>query len=90
MGPPPQKIRNIYGAAKIYDTRVGKDPDFPEELLNDITKVDIHKLTKFNKQELCVMTEIILRYYQLQYLNQDIHEMCYPTMFLDDINLWYT
>ena len=35
LGFPPQKIRNIYGAAKIYDTRVGKDPDFPDELLND-------------------------------------------------------
>lgn len=28
LGFPPQKIRNIYGAAKIYDTRVGMDPDF--------------------------------------------------------------
>lgn len=28
LGFPPQKIRNIYGAAKIYDTRVGTDPDF--------------------------------------------------------------
>lgn len=28
LGFPPQKIRHIYGAAKIYDTRVGKDPDF--------------------------------------------------------------
>ena len=35
LGFPPQKIRNIYGAAKIYDTRSGTDPDFPEELLND-------------------------------------------------------
>ncbi len=35
LGFPPQKIRNIYGAAKIYDTRSGTDPDFPEELLED-------------------------------------------------------
>lgn len=35
LGFPPQKIRKIYGAAKIYDTRSGTDPDFPEELLND-------------------------------------------------------
>jgi adenylosuccinate synthase len=35
LGFPPQKIRNIYGAAKIYDTRSGIDPFFPEELLED-------------------------------------------------------
>ena len=35
LGFPPQKIRNIYGAAKIYDTRVGIDPFFPENLLED-------------------------------------------------------
>ena len=35
IGFPPQKIRNIYGAMKIYDTRSGTDPFFPEELLND-------------------------------------------------------
>ena len=35
LGFPPQKIRRIYGAAKIYDTRVGVDPDFSEDLLND-------------------------------------------------------
>ena len=35
LGFPPQKIRKIYGAAKIYDTRVGVDPEFNEELLND-------------------------------------------------------
>ena len=28
LGFPPQKIRNIYGAAKVYDTRVGVDPYF--------------------------------------------------------------
>jgi adenylosuccinate synthase len=35
LGFPPQKIRKIYGAAKIYDTRAGTDPDFPEDLLED-------------------------------------------------------
>jgi len=35
LGFPPQKIRKIYGAVKIYDTRSGIDPDFPEELLED-------------------------------------------------------
>lgn len=35
LGFPPQKIRKIYGAAKIYDTRVGIDPEFPDKLLND-------------------------------------------------------
>ena len=33
LGFPPQKIRHIYGATKIYDTRSGIDPDFPESLL---------------------------------------------------------
>jgi len=35
IGFPPQKIRNIYGAAKIYDTRSGEDPLFPSSLLDD-------------------------------------------------------
>jgi adenylosuccinate synthase len=35
LGFPPQKIRKIYGAAKIYDTRAGTDPDFSEDLLED-------------------------------------------------------
>ena len=34
-------IRNIYGACKIYDTRSGLDPDFPEELLNDMELLSI-------------------------------------------------
>ena len=37
LGFPPQRIRNIYGAAKIYDTRVGIDSDFPDSLLYDET-----------------------------------------------------
>ena len=35
LGFPPQKIKHIYGAAKIYDTRSGTDPEFPESLLED-------------------------------------------------------
>ena len=35
LGFSPQKIRHIYGAVKIYDTRVGVDPDFPDKLLED-------------------------------------------------------
>ena len=35
LGFPPQKINNIYGAAKIYDTRVGVDPNFGDNLLED-------------------------------------------------------
>ena len=35
LGFPPQFIKNVFGAAKMYDTRVGTDPLFPPELLND-------------------------------------------------------
>ena len=35
LGIPPQKINNVYGVAKIYDTRSGTDPMFPESLLDD-------------------------------------------------------
>lgn len=35
FGFPPQKVRNVYGAAKIYDTRSGEDPLFPAELLEN-------------------------------------------------------
>lgn len=35
LGFPIQKIRNIYGAIKIYDTRVGIDPEFPDTLNQD-------------------------------------------------------
>ena len=44
LGFSPRKIRNIYGAAKIYDTRVGVDPDFGDELLEDITLSEIAKV----------------------------------------------
>jgi adenylosuccinate synthase len=35
LGFAPQYIRNIFGCAKIYDTRVGKDDDFPDSLLEN-------------------------------------------------------
>ena len=35
LGFPPQLIREIYGASKIYDTRSGIDSIFPENLLDD-------------------------------------------------------
>ena len=35
LGFPPQKKRRIFGAAKVYDTRSGSDPDFPEKLMED-------------------------------------------------------
>ena len=47
LGFPPQKIRNIYGAVKIYDTRAGKDPDFPEELFND---KDLNKIGELGEE----------------------------------------
>lgn len=34
LGFPTQKIRNIWGCAKAYDTRSGEDPLFPNELLD--------------------------------------------------------
>jgi len=41
LGFPPQCINKIYGAAKIYDTRSGVDPEFPEELLKDTELLSI-------------------------------------------------
>lgn len=41
LGFSPKLIRHIYGVAKIYDTRAGEDPLFPESLLDD---VDLKKL----------------------------------------------
>lgn len=35
IGFPPQKIREVWGAAKIYDTKSGEDPRFPNSLLLD-------------------------------------------------------
>ena len=41
LGFPPQLIKTIYGAVKIYDTRAGNDTDFPSELHDDpeLTKI---------------------------------------------------
>jgi adenylosuccinate synthase len=36
LGFSPKLIRHIYGIAKIYDTRAGEDPLFPETLLDDL------------------------------------------------------
>ena len=47
LGFPPQKIRRIYGAAKIYDTRVGIDPDFPDSLLDN---QDLNKVAEIGKE----------------------------------------
>jgi len=35
IGVPSQSIQKIYGVAKIYDTRSGEDPRFPDSLLDD-------------------------------------------------------
>ena len=35
LGFSPKLIKDIYGACKIYDTRVGTDPEFPETLLDN-------------------------------------------------------
>ncbi len=35
LGFSPKAIKNIYGVAKIYDTRSGEDPDFPASLLQN-------------------------------------------------------
>ena len=44
LGIPPQYINKIIGAIKIYDTRSGIDPDFPESLLYDPELAEIGKL----------------------------------------------
>ena len=35
VGFSPKKIKNIYAVAKIYETRSGEDPDFPESLFDN-------------------------------------------------------
>lgn len=35
LGFPPQYIKTVYGAAKIYDTRSGIDPEFPDHLYDN-------------------------------------------------------
>jgi adenylosuccinate synthase len=47
IGFPPQKVRNIYGAAKAYDTRSGEDPLFPASLLDD---PDLSKLGDLGRE----------------------------------------
>ena len=47
LGFSPKKINKIYGAAKIYDTRVGYDPEFPESLLEN---VELDKLCTIGKE----------------------------------------
>jgi adenylosuccinate synthase len=44
VGFPPQKIRNIWGAAKIYDTKSGEDPRFPDSLLDDPKLLNVANL----------------------------------------------
>jgi len=44
VGFPPQKIRRVWGAAKIYDTKSGEDPRFPETLLNDPALLNVANL----------------------------------------------
>ncbi len=44
LGFPTQKINKIYGASKIYDTRSGTDPLFPESLLEDENLMKIIKI----------------------------------------------
>ena len=46
LGFPLQCINNVYGAAKIYDTRSGIDPEFPESLLEDPDLTEIGKVGK--------------------------------------------
>ena len=44
LGFPPQLIRTIYGAAKIYDTRSGIDPEFPDDLLEEADLMKIMEI----------------------------------------------
>jgi adenylosuccinate synthase len=44
LGFSPKLIDNIYGAVKIYDTRSGIDPMFPDELLDDTELIKIGDL----------------------------------------------
>ena len=46
LGFPHQKIRKIYGAVKIYDTRVGIDPEFSDELDNNEELIKIAETGK--------------------------------------------
>jgi len=46
LGFPPQKIRKIWGCAKAYDTRSGKDPEFPDHLSEDFHLSFLQELGK--------------------------------------------
>jgi adenylosuccinate synthase len=46
LGFSPRAIKNIYGCAKIYDTRSGEDPLFPASLLENETLLKIADLGK--------------------------------------------
>ena len=41
LGFSPKLIRHIYGASKIYDTRSGTDPHFPESLLDNSELISV-------------------------------------------------
>lgn len=47
LGFSPKLINNIYGAVKIYDTRSGIDPDFPDELFDDN---ELNKIGEIGKE----------------------------------------
>ena len=78
LGFPPQKIRRIYGAAKIYDTRSGIDPDFPESLLDVADFIKIGE----NGEEYGVTTG---RKRKVNYLNLD--KLIYATNVSGTTNL---
>lgn len=44
IGFPPQLIKEVWGAAKIYDTRSGEDPLFPNRLLDDPILTELGEL----------------------------------------------
>ena len=50
LGFPPQKIREIYGAAKVYDTRVGVDPLFDNEELSEKDRNTFDKIGEVGKE----------------------------------------
>lgn len=64
IGFPPKKIKNIYAVAKIYETRSGEDPDFPETLFDN---PDLEKIGEVG-QEYGVTTG---RRRKVNYLNLD-------------------
>jgi adenylosuccinate synthase len=46
LGFAPQKINEIWGCSKVYDTRSGEDPRFPSSLLDDIELSELGELGK--------------------------------------------